>query len=256
MVCTDTGLAADAGPAGDMSSCLHTFRANAPGAQGLSRLAVSFNVTLTPLDLATAAAPLRRRRSMVVAHLKPRVPALSARTAARSDSGVTLGTEMLACQAVCSAMAGVMTWTSQARTAQASGAKTDASHAKTDASHANSASQKSAPDACSAACLASSHPDPQMAALAQDTIWGAETVQERSSPHTHTPAKMHTPLPWYPRAPARHESAAHAKLLSWVRRALCAALHKPVCRCCLAICSAGTHVGVWCRLVAPTCGVD
>jgi len=220
-----------------MSSCLHTFRANAPAAQRLSRLAVSFNVTLTPLDLATAAAPLRRRRSMVVAHLKPRAPPLSAHTAARSDSGVTLGTQTLACQAVCSAMGGVMTWTSQA------------SGAKTDASGTNTPSHKSAPDACSAACLASSHPDPQMAALAQDTIWGADTVEERASPDAHTPARTHIPLPWYPTAPARHESAAHAKLLSWVRPAFSAALHKPVCHCCLAICSGGTHAGVWCRLV-------
>ena len=161
------------------------------------------NVTFTPLDLAMADAPVRRKRSMLVALIKPRAALSSAPTSAPNASpdsaaaGNQKKKENLACAAMCSAAGGV----------------------------AGSGGGGGAGDAeqCRAACLRGSGDDPHLAEVTGVSHRLAR-APEKQDAHTQEPGQtaggrvVSPDLAWFPRrAAVLHDGVPHVKHLSWVR---------------------------------------
>ena len=194
---------ADTGGGTGISECLDRWST----ASGRTwRLGVSMNVTLTPLEVATAEAAVRRKRSMQVALFTPRA---SLTTHARADAAVARDTGQVdACRSICM------------RIFQPS-----PSPSRPDSCTETSAMASEHESACEQACMRTSHPDPHMQPAAKQSKEAGQGGGSAKMALEHTQGKgrgsTKVPLPWYPSSPGiLDQTKAPLKHLSWVCRTL------------------------------------
>jgi hypothetical protein len=161
------------------------------------------NVTFTPLDLAMADASVRRKRSMLVALIKPRAalsPAPTSAPNASPESAMATNQKIKnsqACAAMCSA----------AGRAAGSGGGGGAGDA----------------EQCQAACVRGNGDDPHLAHLAatnHHSTWAEEEQDARTQGQGQAAGgrPVSSDLAWFPRrAAVLHDGSPHVKHTSWVR---------------------------------------